>query len=217
MIKAIIFDCDGTLVDSEGLSNQALVLSLLDYGVHEKEEDLISRYRGGKLATVMDSLQSIHNIRFSDDFVTKYRATVEELFKTHLKPIEGIPSLLNKLKKLNIPMCVASSGPMEKIQTSLTTTKIIDYFEGKIYSAYDIKSWKPDPDLFLHASRSLGVKPENCLVIEDSEVGIIGANRANMKALLFDPKDEINIQDGYSYTLIKSMDEVLDFLSADSN
>lgn len=84
-------------------------------------------------------------------------------------------------------MCVASSGPREKIKHALAICQLLKYFDPYIYSSYDIGSWKPEPKIFLHAANSFSMPPEKCILVEDSELGVEAANRANMKSVFFNP------------------------------
>ena len=214
MIKCIIFDNDGTLVDSENLCNLGLVITLKNYGIDASEGQLVSDFRGVKLADILATMEDIYNVKFDTEFVLQYRKIVDELFEMHLKPVEGVVAML---KQLDIPICVASSGPMEKIERSLALTGISDYFCDRIFSSYTINSWKPEPDLFLHAARELNVHPEGCLVVEDSKVGIIAANRAKMQACLYDPVGCISIDNEYQYTLIKRIGDIIPLLNANTH
>lgn len=211
-INTIIFDCDGTLVDSELICNRGISLKLKDYGVYLDEKLLMEKYRGGKLSEILKSIEIENKISLSDTFVSEYRTLIEELFERDLKPIEGAHKLLSELVKLNFRICVASNGPPEKIKKALKWTGLIKYFEGKIYSSYVINSWKPDPGLFLHAAKSLQSKPENCLVVEDSRLGIIAANRARIKACLLDNGKITMVEPEYKYQRIHSLLEVLELV-----
>ncbi len=183
-IECIIFDCDGTLVDSELLCNLALEIKLKDYGVETSAQIMMGKYRGGKLADILDSIQKEYNIILDDNFVKEYRSLTESLFEKELKPCKGV---VNALETLNIPICVASSGPLKKIRQALSITDIEKYFRNNIYSSYEIKSWKPDPEIFLHAAKSMGFKPYECLVVEDSAKGLEAGLAAGMKTVLFEP------------------------------
>ena len=185
MIKCIIFDCDGTLVDSEYLCNLALEIKLRDYGVKSSATELVERFRGVKLTAILETMELEHQITLSDDFEVGYRALVNELFLAQLTPCEGVEQALSELG--DYPKCVASSGPLKKINSALNITHLSGYFNGHIFSAHEVGSWKPEPGLFLHAAEKMGVKPEQCVVVEDSEVGIIGAQAAGMVAVLYDP------------------------------
>lgn len=184
MIKCIIFDCDGTLVDSEYLCNQGLEIKLKEYSVTQSTEELMLLYKGMKLAHILDCLQEAHQITFKENFIPTYRAIVENLFEQSLNPCEGVFELLTRIK---LPVCVASNGPKDKMEKALHLTSLAPFFKGNLYSAYDINSWKPDPGLFLYAAKQMGFKPEECLVIEDTLVGIEAAKAGGIRTVLYDP------------------------------
>ena len=95
-------------------------------------------------------------------------------FKKQIKPIDGIKEVLESLK---LPFCVASSGPENKIRLNLEVTGLLPFFEDHIFSCYTIQKWKPEPDIYLWAAKTMGFKPSECLVIEDSLSGVEGAKR----------------------------------------
>ena len=94
------------------------------------------------------------------------------------------------LDALTIPSCIASNGPVEKMEVSLRVTGLWDYFEGRIVSAYRVGSFKPLPGLFLAAADLLGVEPNRCAVVEDSLPGIEAGVAANMSVFAICPPDE---------------------------
>lgn len=189
MIKCIIFDCDGTLVDSEYLCKLALEQKLLEYGISENTADLIHRFLGVKLEEILSSLESKHKISFNTDIVESYRELVNNLFEEKLKACDGVESTLSRI---HLPICVASSGPISKIKHALALTDLTKFFNNNIFSSYDIGSWKPEPDLFLHAAKQMGFLPCHCAVVEDSSVGIQAATAAGMIPILYDPGDTQN-------------------------
>ena len=185
MIKGIIFDCDGTLVDSEHLFNRALSLKLVDRGIRLTADQLVARFRGVKFANVLKTLEREYSLTLNDAFVNDYRELVNTFFKKELSACDGVVETLDQIQ---LPMAVASNGPLTKMQIAMDVTGLSEYFQHHLYSAYDVNSWKPEPDLFLHAANQLELQPSECLVVEDSEVGVDGAIAANMKAVLYDPK-----------------------------
>ena len=185
MIKGIIFDCDGTLVDSEHLFNRALSLKLADRGICLTADQLVARFRGVKFANVLKTLEREYSLTLNDAFVNDYRELVNTFFKKELSACDGVVETLDQIQ---LPMAVASNGPLTKMQIAIDVTGLSEYFQHHLYSAYDVNSWKPEPDLFLHAANQLELQPSECLVVEDSEVGVDGAIAANMKAVLYDPK-----------------------------
>lgn len=176
----VIFDLDGTLVDSEGLCNQAL-LDLLPQ-LSDTVESLIQRYRGKKLAPILFDLESRLCQKLPDAFEKHYRQRVAELFSRELKPMPGV---LEMLETTNFPKCIASSGPLLKIRQALQVSGLAPYFGDSIFSSYEVGSWKPEPGLFQYAANAMGFMPSQCVVVEDSEVGIEAAVAAGMKAFQY--------------------------------
>ncbi len=188
-LQCVIFDCDGTLVDSEYLCNLALEKMLAWLGIKEDANSLMHKYRGWKLDTILKTLSEEHQISFSSSFVPAYRELVAEYFDLKLEPVAN---MREALEAIPLAKCVASSGPLHKIKHALDCAALTDYFGDKLFSAYQINSWKPKPDLFLHAANKMNVLPEHCAVVEDSLVGIEAAKRAGMKAFLYDPHNALS-------------------------
>jgi len=176
----IIFDLDGTLVDSERLCNQAF-LDLLPQ-LNDTVESLIQRYRGKKLAPILADLERRLYQKLPDAFELHYRQHVAELFSRELKPMPGV---LEMLETTHFPKCIASSGPPLKIRQALQVTGLAPFFDDNIFSSYEAGSWKPEPGLFQYAANAMGFIPSQCVVVEDSEVGIEAAAAAGMKAFRY--------------------------------
>ncbi|MFT7586726.1 MAG: HAD superfamily hydrolase (TIGR01509 family) [Cellvibrionaceae bacterium] len=184
MVKCLIFDCDGTLVDSELLCNVGLAMKLAEKGIEADPTVLMHQYRGWKLAKIMHALEKLYEIQLEPDFEPTYRKIVSSLFETELKPMAGVEAML---KQIDLPMCVASSGPRHKIEQALWVTGLSRFFGRNIFSSYEVQSWKPEPGLFLHAAGQMGFAPDVCAVVEDSEVGIEAAVAAGMRPILYEP------------------------------
>ena len=184
MAKLVIFDCDGTLVDSELLCNQGLSEQLASIGVDISGDELVRRFRGVEFDVILQALITERGFSVPENFEADYRQTVTRLFDQHLQPIEGASAVLSQLKTTK---CVASSAPRTKIEQSLTVTGLRSYFGNEIFSCYDIGVWKPQPDIFLHAAKVMSVQPEECCVIEDSDVGVAAALAAGMTCFHYRP------------------------------
>ncbi|MFA6051724.1 MAG: HAD-IA family hydrolase [Candidatus Babeliales bacterium] len=184
----VIFDLDGTLVDSEGLCNQAF-LDLLPQ-LSDTVESLIQRYRGKKLAQIFADLEGRLCQKLPDAFEQHYRQRVAELFSRELKPMPGV---LEMLEVTNFPKCIASSGPLLKIRQTLQVSGLAPYFGDSIFSSYEVGSWKPEPGLFQYAANAMGFMPRQCVVVEDSEVGIEAAALAGMKAFQYVQNGETSL------------------------
>ncbi len=183
-MKLIIFDCDGTLVDSEFLCNLALSQQLTECGIPSNITALITQFRGWKLASIIGNIEAEYGVTLPTDFEQEYRLKIKRLFSSKLKANPGVHQLLSSL---DIPFCVASSAPRAKIEHALEVTGLSAFFKQNIFSGYDIQAWKPDPTLFLHVAKSKGLHPKDCLVIEDSLVGLLAAKRAKMRSIYYAP------------------------------
>ena len=176
-LQGVIFDCDGVLVDSETLGNQVLVEAVNALGLHLTVEEALTTFKGCKMADCVATIEHWLGHPVAHDFVPNVRSRMAEVFRERLRPVEGIEEALDHIQ---VPFCVASSGPRDKIELSLRVTGLLPHFIGRIFSAYEVGSWKPDPGLFLHAARGMSVAPQVCAVVEDSLPGVQAGLAASM-------------------------------------
>lgn len=182
MKKLIIFDCDGVLVDSEHLANQALVDCLADHQISMSQEEAFLRFKGRKLADCLLDIESTRNTKLPQSFEITFRKRMSEYFESGLRPIEGVK---DAIERISHSKCVASNGPLEKMKRNLEITGLHHYFGNAVFSAYTIQKWKPEPDLFLHACKEMKFEPSNSIVVEDSEPGVQAALSGGFKVLAF--------------------------------
>jgi len=178
----VIFDCDGVLVDSETLSARVLVPMALEVGVSFDEAEALAFLRGRKVAVWVAELEAHAGVALSEDFIPAFRRRAAALFERELT---AVPYVAEALDRIAAPFCTASSAPVAKIRQTLGLTGLLSRFEGRIYSAYDVGHWKPDPQLFLHAAADMGVQPDDCIVIEDSLVGVQAGIAAGATVLAY--------------------------------
>jgi len=168
-IKCIIFDCDGVLVDSEPIGISTLVNMANQLGIPIDYSFGVEKFQGNSMSEVVRIIQSQTPTPLPKDFVKQYRTRSFERFTEELQPIDNIPSLFQQLA---LPYCVASSGPVSKIRHNLDIIGLLPKFESRIFSCYDLQKWKPDPAIYLHAAETMGYQTEECIVVEDSLLGV---------------------------------------------
>lgn len=187
MIECILFDSDGTLVDSEHLSFEVLAGMFEPYGIDLDPHELHRLYRGWKMGEVMDILGRQNNLDLPGDFEAEFRALQIEQFEIRLKPIPGVRELLPKLEHA---MAVVTSGPMPKVRKALSVTGLDDYFKDNIYSAFEVGIWKPDPGIYRHAAHDMGFEIDRCLAVEDSPIGLAAAVASGAKSVFLNRFDD---------------------------
>ncbi|MGJ3263024.1 MAG: HAD family hydrolase [Salinarimonas sp.] len=182
----VIFDCDGVLVDSETVSARVLAAMAPEIGLRFAEAEALAFLRGRKVGVWVAELEALAGRGFADGFIPAFRRRAAEAFERELCVVPHVESALDRLAG---PFCTASSAPLGKIRQTLGLTGLLPRFEGCIYSAYEVGHWKPDPGLFLHAAADMGFPPHDCIVIEDSLVGVEAGVAAGMTVLAYAPGD----------------------------
>lgn len=180
-IAAVIFDSDGTLVDSEVPGLDVLHEQARSLGLDWARTLVHERFRGVRMADCAAMLATEAGRRepgFADELLRRIRVAMAERFRQGLSPMSGAEALL---RRLVIPFCVATNGPREKVELALGLSGLLPLLAGRIHSAYEIGSFKPDPGLFLHAAASMGIDAERCAVVEDSLPGIEAGLAAGMR------------------------------------
>jgi len=178
--ELVIFDCDGTLVDSEVVAARAWSEYVANYGVSLSAEEALARFRGVSMKWCISHIEQLHGQALPAHFEEELRALMGSLLEQHLQPISGAVEML---EKLHLPFALASNAPHHKIELCLRVTGLLPHFAGRIFSAYDVQRWKPDPALFLFAAERLGVPPQRCAVVEDSLPGVQAGLAAGMKVI----------------------------------
>jgi HAD superfamily hydrolase (TIGR01509 family) len=176
----IIFDCDGVLVDSEGIASRVTAKAMCELGLAISEAAALEAFKGLRMQTCLDMIRERLGRPLPPAFEAELRARTAAAFKDALLPVQGIEAALDRL---DTDYCVASSGPLDKIRLSLSLTGLLPRFEGRIFSAYEVGSWKPEPGLFLHAAAAMGTAPAHTVVVEDSVVGARAGRAAGMRVL----------------------------------
>lgn len=176
--KAVIFDKDGVIVDSEPLQFRSSQEVLAEYGYVFTIEDhkLLAIGRAG--STFYPAVQKKYGIADIEIFKERRRARYIELAAEFLLARKGVVKLMRRLYRLHIPIAVASGSSSKVLMHDLKKFQLHGYLKV-IVSGEGYKS-KPDPEIFLVTANKLGVKPEECVVIEDSRAGVEAAKSAGM-------------------------------------
>ncbi|MDO9297354.1 HAD-IA family hydrolase [Bradyrhizobium sp.] len=178
----VIFDCDGVLVDSEVISCAAHAETLTRHGYKITADQVFDRFLGRSMRQASLEVEAEMGRSLPDDFHAQVYAEIFRLFAVSL---QATPHVDEALAAIALPVCVASSGPPEKISASLNRVGLWDRFAPHIFSAVQVRNGKPAPDLFLFAAAQMQAAPARCLVIEDSLAGIAAAVAAGMPVLGF--------------------------------
>jgi HAD superfamily hydrolase (TIGR01509 family) len=191
-LSLVIFDCDGVLVDSEMLSAEVLMAMMAEAGLPITPEIFRSDFLGRSYASAAGRVLQRFGRPLPDDFQAGYRERLFARMRSDLLPMDGV---FDVLRTLSMPFCLATSSSPERLAITLVVTGLEQYFVGRRFTASEVAHGKPAPDLFLHAAARMGVPPAECLVLEDSEMGVLAARAAGMMVWHF--TGGAHFRDGY--------------------
>jgi HAD superfamily hydrolase (TIGR01509 family) len=207
--RLVIFDCDGTLVDSEGISTDTLARSLSEHGLTTTSAEARREYQG-LLLTEIDALAQAKLGRpLPDGWLARFEHDRAERFRRELRPVAGAAATVREITSAGIAVCVASQGKLEKTRLTLELTGLRELFaEQQLFSAWSVARGKPHPDLFLHAAAAMGVEVGECVVVEDSPSGIAAARSAQMRAVGYAPQDGAELLRAGTDRVVSSLNEL---------
>jgi HAD superfamily hydrolase (TIGR01509 family) len=178
-IELVIFDCDGTLVDSEHIAVQVDSRMVTALGWPLTPQDIAERFVGHSRQYMREQIEDHLGRRLPDDWEEPISRAYWKLIDAELRPVAGIRDVLEALP---VPFCVASNGSHEKMTRSLAVAGLLTLFAGRMFSADDVGVPKPDPTLYLHAAARMGAAADVCAVVDDSVFGIEAARSAGMRS-----------------------------------
>ena len=138
------------------------------------------------------------------------------LFDEQLKPMKGAFELIHTLRSIGVDYCVASNSERDKILEILALANMADNFSGRVFSAFDANSWKPEPDLLLYTALNMGFSPQDCIYIDDTLNGVEAGIRSGIKTLYFRPDTPGTFVDHPSVCTITNLKQVIPMINVSS-
>ncbi len=187
----VIFDCDGTLIDSEDASDEIVANLMADLGLAVTPTEVRQQTQGISDREMWSVFGHLLGRRVPSYVRRKYLDLESEAIRKTAAAIPGVEEILTSLVGHDLPFCIASSGTKTKMRLSLRVTGLAKYFSReRIFSASQVRQGKPAPDLFMYAAEQMRTPPERCAVIEDSPVGVRAGVAARMTVFAFCPRGE---------------------------
>jgi HAD superfamily hydrolase (TIGR01509 family) len=183
--KLVIFDCDGILVDTENLANRRLAEWLVTAGYPTSFEYCRKHFSGRSMASVQKQIEEEASVRLGADFVDRWNAGLPDLFAHGVEAIPYVREFVEAVRSAGIAYCVATSARVSKMHITLGQTGLLSLFEHAMFSSTMVGRGKPFPDLFLHAAKTMGFAPADCVVIEDSVAGTQAGIAAGMRVFSY--------------------------------
>jgi HAD superfamily hydrolase (TIGR01509 family) len=176
-VRLIIFDFDGVVADSEALANQILAEGLSEIGLATTTEEALHFYMGRRWSDCTHDMEQRLGRTLPEGFLAIQIATIHARLIAEVQPVAGVLKFLEA--HAGVARCIGSSSSLDYIGQCLERMAMTRWFEHR-FSGQDIERGKPHPDLFLKAAATLGVPAANCVVIEDSPMGVMAGKAAAM-------------------------------------
>ncbi|MBI1300919.1 MAG: HAD-IA family hydrolase [Alphaproteobacteria bacterium] len=217
--KLIIFDCDGTLVDTEELNLRAMIETMHHFGLTQYTMDSARQdFTGLKFSQITQNITKETGFILPTEARERYVSRAQELAQSEMKEIQGVKDVV-AFAKSQTEICVVSNGEHNNVTNSLKRAGLYDFFDPDfVFTGIMAPNPKPAPDLFLLAAEKKSVEPSDCLVIEDSVAGVTGAVNAGMDVIGFcgthhQPKlHEKTLMAAGAHEVFASMDRMLKYL-----
>lgn len=213
MIKAVIFDMDGLMIDSERVTFECYQEILKDMNL-TMDEEFYKTLLGKPLKGIYQRFYDVYGNDFPiEDVIKDVHALMAKRFETEGVPIKtGLKSLLEYLKENNYKTIVATSSNRDRVDTILSQAQITDYFDDSICGD-EVTKGKPNPEVFLKSCQKLGVNVDEAIVLEDSEAGIQASYDAGIKVICIpDMKYPEKQYEEKTFKILKDLNGVTEYL-----
>ncbi len=205
----VIFDCDGVLVDTEPLANEAFIQLLREHGFNVDENKFRHEFSGLTLLDRLDIAASELNWNPPDNFLDLFNERMTGLTEKKMQPVSGIHKLLESLP---VPACVASNGSRDELNLRLKLGRLTPFFKGAIFSGLEVPNPKPAPDVYLAAASAFNIPPDRCIVVEDSIPGATAGIQAGMRVFgyaAFTPMEKLQAAGAIPFQTMDELREIL--------
>ena len=187
-VDAVLFDCDGVLVDSEPITNGVLAEMLRDLGWPISDEACVDIFVGHALKNMWAVILEHTGFRIDEAWIALFRARRDERLREQLRAIPGaLDAVADISTRMEGRIACASGADLGKVSMQLQLTGFAEFFAGRVFSGMELPHSKPAPDVYLAAAAALGVDPRRSLVIEDTVSGVTAGVAAGATVLGFAP------------------------------
>jgi HAD superfamily hydrolase (TIGR01509 family) len=208
-LPALIFDCDGVLIDSEYLASRVESEAVRELGLTLGVEEAHELFLGKTVEGVLDTIAARTGQRPSSAWIYNWAFATAHAFLRELKAVDGVGVAVETLRQRGHRMAVASQSPLARVRLSLQVAGLAGQFGEHIYVTSMVARPKPAPDIYLLAAGKLGVAPADCIVIEDSPASAAAALAAGMRVVGYAPGATRDAMLASGIRVIRSMDELI--------
>jgi HAD superfamily hydrolase (TIGR01509 family) len=189
--EAILFDCDGVLVDSEPMTNQVLRDMLAESGWHMTFDDCMTFFVGKTIRDERAAIELNTGQPLTEDWMQRFYQRRNTVLTAHLEIIPGAHGAVQAaFDAVRGQIACASGADRFKVEMQLNKVGLMDFFAGRVFSGHEMPRSKPAPDVYLAAARHLTASPEKCLVVEDSAVGVTAGVAAGATVWAYCPRPQ---------------------------
>ncbi len=180
---AIIFDMDGVIVDNHKFHLKSWLQFFEKHNISMTEEEYKKKVNGRTMEEILTNIMGKDLSKKELQALGEEKEVVyRDMYRPHIKAVDGLPEFLEELKVRNVPRAVATSAPPANVDFTLDSTKLRSFFPTIVDDTM-VSKGKPEPEVYLTAAKKLGVAPERCIVFEDAILGIQAGKNAGMKVI----------------------------------
>ncbi|MBC5783935.1 HAD family phosphatase [Ramlibacter sp. USB13] len=188
--EAVLFDCDGVLVDSEGITHQVLRAMLAELGWTLSPEESMRIFLGKAVKDERALIEAKTGRELTEEWFVRFRERRNEALLASVQPVRNAVAAVEAISQRYLGRIACCSGADRwKVEMQLAKCGLLPFFEGRIYSGHELPRSKPFPDVYLAAMEPLGVVPQGCVVIEDTVTGVTAGLRAGCEVWGYSPPE----------------------------